>query len=89
MMISNSTAIEMIGATAATLTTICWLPQAMHVIRTRDTKAISGCAYVTFGCGIAMWLAYGLLLGKWPLIVANAVTLPLVLVILALKLRLG
>jgi MtN3 and saliva related transmembrane protein len=87
-MISDSTAIEMIGVAAATLTTICWLPQAMHVIRTRDTKAISLSAYAVFGGGLTLWLAYGLLLGKWPLIVANAITLSLVGVILGLKLRL-
>lgn len=82
-------AIELVGAAAATLTTICWLPQAIRVIRTRDTRAISLVAYTTFGAGLALWLSYGLLLGSWPLIAANTITLALVLVIIWMKLRLG
>jgi MtN3 and saliva related transmembrane protein len=81
--------IELIGAAAATLTTICWLPQAIRVIRTRETRAISLPAYAAFAAGLTLWLAYGLLLGSLPLIVANTITLALVLVILALKLRHG
>jgi MtN3 and saliva related transmembrane protein len=81
--------IELIGAAAATLTTICWLPQAIRVIRTRETRAISFPAYAAFAAGLTLWLAYGLLLGSLPLIVANTITLALVLVILALKLRHG
>ena len=88
-MILGSTLVEIVGAAAALLTTVCWLPQAMHVIRSRNTSAISLSAYSVFAAGIALWLGYGLLLGKWPLILANLVTLPLVLVILGLKLRFG
>ena len=39
--------------------------------------------------GIALWLAYGLLVGKGPIIAANAVTLALSSFILAMKLRYG
>ncbi len=33
--------IELIGAVAATITTLCWIPQAIKVLRTRETAAIS------------------------------------------------
>ena len=88
-MILDSTFVEMVGAAGALLTTICWLPQAVHVIRSRDTRAISLSAYCTFAAGIALWLAYGLSLGKWPIIASNLVTLPLVLAIIGLKLKFG
>jgi MtN3 and saliva related transmembrane protein len=39
--------------------------------------------------GVALWLVYGMALGSWPMIVANAVTLVLSTTILALKLRFG
>jgi MtN3 and saliva related transmembrane protein len=81
--------IEWIGALAATITTLCWVPQALRVIKTRDTKAISLLMYLMLAVGLVLWLVYGLLLGSMPLIVANTITLALVLVILAMKLRYG
>ncbi|MBN8534169.1 MAG: SemiSWEET transporter [Rhizobiales bacterium] len=81
--------IEMIGAIAATITTLCWVPQAIKVVRTRETAAISLMMYLMLALGIAMWLAYGVLIGSWPLIGANAVTLVPVLAILGMKLRYG
>ena len=63
---------ELLGFAAATLTTLCWLPQAWHTIRTRDTRAISLWTQVFFALGIVLWLVYGLMLTSWPLIGANA-----------------
>lgn len=80
---------ESIGALAATLTTLCWLPQAVRVIRTRETRALSLITQVAFAGGVFLWLIYGLLVGSWPLIVANLVTFMLVLVIIGMKLRFG
>jgi MtN3 and saliva related transmembrane protein len=34
-----------------------------------------------------LWLGYGLLLGAWPIVAANAITLALALAILYMKLR--
>jgi MtN3 and saliva related transmembrane protein len=81
--------IDIIGASGATLTTLCWLPQAMKVIRDKDTRALSLSATAAFTAGVGLWLVYGLALGNWPLIASNAVTLALMSVILALKLRYG
>ena len=41
--------------------------------------------YSAFAAGVALWLAYGLVLGEWPIVVANALTLGLALVILVMK----
>ena len=82
-------AVETIGSAAALLTTLCWVPQAVRTIRTRDTRAISLSAQAAFSLGLALWLLYGLLIGSWPLVAANAVSLGLVSVILGLKLRYG
>lgn len=81
--------IELFGFAAATLTTLCWLPQAVRVIRTRDTRAISLWAQAMFAAGILLWLIYGLALMSWPLIGANAVTFVLTSVIITMKLRYG
>ncbi|CAN1540437.1 COG4095 Uncharacterized conserved protein [Rhabdaerophilaceae bacterium] len=81
--------IEVIGSLAAAITTLCWVPQAIKVIRTRNTAAISLIMYVMLATGIALWLVYGLLIWSVPLIGANTVTFVLVLTILVLKLRYG
>lgn len=81
--------IEILGLVAATLTTLCWLPQAARTIRTRDTRAISLVTQSAFTAGVALWLVYGIAIGSTPLILANAVTFVLVAVILAMKLRYG
>ena len=80
---------DTIGTIAATLTTLCWLPQAVQILRTRDTKAISLTMQVAYACGIALWLAYGLMIVSWPVIIANALTLILAGAIVVLKIRLG
>ena len=80
---------ELIGYLAATLTTCSFVPQAWHTFRTRDVSGISLGMYSVFTTGVALWLAYGLLLQAWPVVAANAITLVLAMSILAMKLRYG
>lgn len=77
------------GYAAATLTTLSFVPQAWLSFRSRDLSAISLGAYSIFTVGVALWLIYGIFLGAWPIIVANAITLVLSASILTLKLREG
>jgi MtN3 and saliva related transmembrane protein len=85
----RSLLIDFIGMAGATLTTLCWLPQAAKIVRDKDTRAISLPTFVAFTVGIAFWLVYGLALADWPLIGSNIVTLALLVPILVLKLRHG
>ena len=78
---------DLIGTLAAVLTTISFLPQALHTFRTKDVKGISLGMYSAFTLGVALWLVYGLLLGAWPVVIANAITLALASTILVMKLR--
>ena len=80
---------EWIGYVAATLTTAAFVPQALKTLRTRDTRAISLGMYIVFTTGLCFWLAYGIVLGSWPMILSNIITLGLALLILVLKLRHG
>ena len=43
--------------------------------------------YSAFTLGVGLWLVYGLMLGAWPMIAANVITLTLAVAILAMKLR--
>ena len=81
--------IDALGIIAAVLTTLCWLPQAVKIIRDKDTRAISLVTTIAFTTGVVFWLAYGVARVDWPIIGANVITLALMLVILALKLRHG
>ena len=79
----------LVSAIAATLTTVAFVPQAIHIIRYKETRAISLQMYVVFATGVAFWLLFGLMIWNWPMIVANIITLALALTIIAMKLRYG
>ena len=79
--------IDLVGSLAACLTTAAFVPQAWLSFKTRDVSGISLGMYSVFTVGVALWLAYGLLLHAWPLIIANSITLALALAILVMKLR--
>ncbi len=75
------------GYAAGTLTTIAFLPQVLHVWRTKRAEDLHLGTLVSFTLGVALWLTYGLLTRQEPVILANAVTLALQAVIIFLKLR--
>jgi MtN3 and saliva related transmembrane protein len=76
---------DWIGYLAAILTTGSFIPQAALTLRTRDVSGISLGMYGAFTFGVALWLLYGLRLGEWPIVAANALTLLLASVILVTK----
>lgn len=78
---------DLVGTLAAVLTTVSFLPQALHTFRTKDVRGISLGMYSAFTLGVALWLVYGLLLDAWPVVIANCVTLALAAAILVMKLR--
>lgn len=78
---------EMIGALAATLTTIAFVPQVHKVLVYKDTHSLSLGMYVIFTTGVLLWGAYGYLRGDYVIVVANAITAVLCLAILIVKLR--
>jgi MtN3 and saliva related transmembrane protein len=83
------TAIDLLGTIAGILTTIAFLPQVLKVWRSRSAKDISLGMYAIFAAGVACWVIYGWILSMWPVMIANVVTLALVAVVIALKLRWG
>lgn len=85
----DAAVVEGIGSAAAVLTTGSFLPQAWLTFRTRDVSGISLGMYSAFTVGVALWLAYGLAKGSWPMTIANGITLALAVMILGMKLRFG
>lgn len=78
---------EAVGFAAGTLTTLCWTPQAIKILRSRDAKAVSLTTQLVFAIGCTLWLIYGLLIGSAAIIVFNLVTVALTVLIIALKLH--
>ncbi len=81
--------IEAIGIVAGTLTTLCWLPQALRILKSRSAEDLSLVTQSAFTAGIFLWLVYGIFSGSPALIASNGVTLALSTAILVLKLRFG
>jgi MtN3 and saliva related transmembrane protein len=78
-----------IGALASALTTIAFVPQVWRVWKTRSTHDLSLPMYSIFTTGVALWLVYGVMIGSWPIIVGNAITVVLAGTVLAMKLKFG
>jgi MtN3 and saliva related transmembrane protein len=78
--------VTIIGAVAAIASTASFLPQAVKIIRTRDTSSISTGMYAVTVTGFALWTTYGIMLGKWPLIASNSISLLLSAFILLMTL---
>lgn len=81
------TSIELIGYVAAVCTTGAYLPQAIKVVKTGDTRSLSLSMYVILTFGVLLWFGYGLSRGDYPLAGANAITLLFSFTILILKIR--
>jgi len=86
---SPATLGNLVGSLAAFLTTLAFVPQAWLTWKSRRAEGISLGMYSIFTIGVALWLVYGLMLGAWPVIIANLVTLVLAVFILGMKLRFG
>ncbi|MES2677582.1 MAG: SemiSWEET transporter [Pseudomonadota bacterium] len=79
--------VEIVGYIAAILSAICFVPQAIRVIQTKDTHAISFWMYLLSMLSVICWLIYGLMLSSLPIILKNILVIILSGIILALKTR--
>lgn len=81
--------ITIMGYVAGVCTTSAFLPQAIKMVKTKQTKDISFGMYAVFSTGVLLWCVYAFINKDWPLALANAVTLFLAGWILLLKIRYG
>ncbi len=78
--------IQMLGLSAGALTTLAFLPQVIKTWKSRSAKDLSLGMFLLFCLGVAMWLAYGILVNDIPVIAANLLTLLLASTLLFFKL---
>jgi MtN3 and saliva related transmembrane protein len=80
---------DLIGWLATTFTTVAFVPQVWRAWKTRSARDLSLPMYLIFTTGVVLWLAYGLIIHSWPIIIGNIVTLILASGVLAMKLKFG
>ena len=78
--------ITLLGYLAAIASMASFIPQAWKIIRSRQTKDISVGMYLLTVSAFALWLAYGIALRQWPLVVSNGLCFALSVFILAMTL---
>ena len=83
----NPAFIEFIGSAAACFTTAAFFPQAIKTVRRQETAGLSLAMYLMLVGGVLLWLIYGIMIGSWPLIFANAIVVVPQIAILALLLK--
>jgi MtN3 and saliva related transmembrane protein len=78
--------IEIVGLGAALFTTVSNIPQALKIIRTKETKGVSTKTYSILFTGLVLWVVYGFLRNDFPLILANGISALICGIVLFLKL---
>ncbi|HEY5107524.1 MAG TPA: SemiSWEET transporter [Caulobacteraceae bacterium] len=78
-----------VGVGAAVCSMTSFAPQLIKIWRERDATSVSLNMYLVTVTGFALWIAYGALIARWPLIASNVVCLLMSGAVLALKWRFG
>lgn len=76
-----------IGLTAATLTTLSFVPQVVKTWKMKETRDISLSMFLILGIGIILWTVYGFMIQDLPVILANCVSFIFIAIIIFLKVR--
>lgn len=76
-----------LGFAAGFLTTMSFVPQALHSWRSGSAGDLSWLWLLSFSGGLLLWSLYGLYFHSWPIILANAATFFLVIPIIVVKVR--
>ena len=86
MILENINLENIIGFTAAILTTVAFMPQLIRTWATKSADDVSIYMLILFITGVSFWIVYGWRLHAAPILIANIITLILNLSILILKL---
>lgn len=88
-MILDKQRVVILGLVAGALTTLAFVPQLARVYRRKAARDLSYGYLLCFSIGVLLWLVYGILTRDLPIIIANAVTLALVLALVIMKVGFG
>jgi MtN3 and saliva related transmembrane protein len=76
-----------IGFIAGTLTTVSFVPQVLKTFRSKRCDDLSWGMVLAFTTGVCLWFVYGVFLHSAPIMLANPVTLLLLVWLVVMKIR--
>jgi len=76
-----------IGYVAGTCTTFAFLPQVFRTWKMGSCRELSWIMLLVFATGIFLWFVYGLYIDEMPVVLANGITLVLVMILVVMKIR--
>jgi MtN3 and saliva related transmembrane protein len=78
---------SLVGISASVFTAISLMPQIVKVLKERESESVSLGMLAVLFCGLALWIYYGILKNDFIIIISNAVsmTLNIILSVLSLK----
>ena len=77
----------LIGFIAGTLTTLSFVPQVLKTFRSKRCDDLSWGMLLAFTSGVCLWFVYGIFLRSAPIMLANLVTLLLLVWLVMMKIR--
>jgi MtN3 and saliva related transmembrane protein len=80
-------AIEILGMSAGTISSITFLPQVIKTWKSKSAKDISLWMFLLVTLSVIMWLVYGILIKSVPIIYTNSMVLMMSLIMLYFKFR--
>ena len=79
--------VDILGYAAGAITSLTFLPQVVKTWREKSAKDVSLMMFIIAAINEIMWIAYGVLLHNWVIILTNTIVLAMSLIMISLKLR--
>jgi|AGTN01.2.fsa_nt_gi Uncharacterized conserved protein len=77
--------VVLLGIMAGAMTTGSIVPQVLKIVQSKSARDVSTLFFMIMAAGMLLWLIYGLLRQDFVIVLWNALSLSLTLVILTLK----
>jgi MtN3 and saliva related transmembrane protein len=81
--------VNAVGTAAGVCSMASFVPQLIKIAREKSAEGVALHTYALTVTGFVLWIAYGVMLGSWPVAVSNAINLVLAGAILVLRWRYG
>lgn len=76
-----------IGITAGVLTALAITPQIVKTFQTKKAANVSPFMFIVLLTGNSLWFYYGMLIMDWPILITNAFSFSMDILMLILKYR--
>ncbi len=77
--------VDILGLTAAIITTFTFLPQVIKVWKEKSAKDVSSLMFIIAITNEILWIGYGILRNDWIIIATNAILMIMAIAILYFK----